>query len=146
MAVGIFDMLGVGGLTVDEPVRAAVVGQGGTPVAEDLGIDVIEGARARHCQTVTDGPTALRASLPLRWLAESDLTAIPHPLVAWRGTLDWWVFGDGQLGQAVIAIGGYPGEAWPSGGIQGSITARLTATNRGDDIQVRPPATPGATP
>jgi hypothetical protein len=65
-----------------------------------------------------------------------------NPLVAWRGTFDWWVFGDGQLGEAVVTIGGYPGDAWPSSGLQGSITARLTATMRDVTHEVGPAPSP----
>ena len=77
-----------------------------------------------------DGPTAIAISLPVRWLAGGELVAPAHGLEAWRGNLDWWVFADGELGQAVVTINGYPGEAWPSAGLQGSITARMTALDR----------------
>ena len=48
----------------------------------------------------SDGPTALDTFLPLRWLAGGQLLTVTHPLTEWRGTLDWWVFTDGQLGQS----------------------------------------------
>ena len=108
-------------------------------VAEDLGVELVEGARARHCRTAVDGPTALDAFLPLRWLAGGQLLTVTHPLTEWRGTLDWWVFTDGQLGQATVIINGYPGEAWPTSGIQGSMEARLTALDRTTEHPVEPP-------
>jgi hypothetical protein len=77
-----------------------------------------------------NGPTALDTFLPLRWLAGGQLLTVTHPLEEWRGTLDWWVFTDGQLGQAAVDIHGYPGEAWPTSGIAGSLSARLTAVDR----------------
>ncbi len=82
-------------------------------------MELVEGARARHCRTAVDGPTALDTFLPLRWLAGGQLLTVTHPLTEWRGTLDWWVFGDGQLGQASVIINGYPGEAWADVGHPG---------------------------
>ena len=60
--------------------------------AEDRGIEVIEGARARRCRVAVDGAT-FRAAFPqVRWLVgDADLER-------WRGQLDYWVFVDGQLG------------------------------------------------
>jgi hypothetical protein len=125
-----FGMPGPRQLTVDGPVAAALGLTRPRPVAEDLGIEVVEGARARHCRTAVDGPTALELFLPLRWLAGGDVVNVTRPLENWRGTLDWWTFADGELGQASATISGYPGEAWPTTGIQGQISARMTATNR----------------
>ncbi len=125
-----FGLLGGRGLTIEEPVQAVALGALGKPVTEELGIELIEGAQARHCRTPVDGPTAIEVSLPVRWLAGGDLVAPAHELQAWRGNLDWWVFADGELGQAIVTINGYPGEAWPSAGLQGLITARMTALDR----------------
>jgi hypothetical protein len=123
-------LLGDRGLTVDGPVRAVALGTRGIPVTEELGIELIEGAPARHCRSPVDGPTALAISLPVRWLAGDRLLAPARTLDAWRGKLDWWVFADGELGQAVVTINGYPGDAWPSAGLQGSITVNMTALDR----------------
>jgi len=125
-----FGLLGDRGLTIEEPIESVALGALGKPVTEELGIELIEDAQARHCRTPVDGPTAIEISLPVRWLAGGDLVAPAHKLEAWRGNLDWWVFADGELGQAVVTINGYPGEAWPSAGLQGSITARMTALDR----------------
>jgi hypothetical protein len=123
-------LLGEQGLTVEEPIEAVALGALGKPVTEELGIELIEGAQARHCRTPVDGPTAVELSLPLRWLAGGQLVTPARELEAWRGNLDWWIFADGELGQAVVTIHGYPGEAWPSAGLQGSITARMTSLDR----------------
>jgi hypothetical protein len=123
-------LFGQRGLTVEEPIEDIALGTLGKPVTEELGIELIEGAQARHCRTPVDGPTALSISLPVRWLAGEDLLNPVRKLDAWRGNLDWWVFADGELGQAVVTINGYPGDAWPSAGLQGSITARMTALDR----------------
>ena len=137
-----FGMPGTDALTVDGPVATALGATRPQPVAEDLGFEVVEGARARHCRTAVDGPTALELFLPLRWLAGGDLVTVTRPLDNWRGTLDWWTFADGQLGQASVTISGYPGEAWPTAGIQGQMTARMTATDRTVQHVVSPEVAP----
>lgn len=116
------------GLSVDAPI-ATLIASGLTRVAEDRGIELVEEARARHCRSTLDGPSALAASVLVRLLVDGSVQPV-STLEPWRGTLDWWVFADGELGQAVITIGGYPGDAWATGGIQASIVARMTATNR----------------
>lgn len=137
-----FGLAGTDGLTLDGPVVAVVTSSLPGVVAEDLGVELVGGARARHCRTAVGGPTALDTFLPLRWLAGGQLLTVTHPLDEWRGTLDWWVFADGQLGQASVIIHGYPGEAWPTTGISGSLSARLTALDRDQPQTVTPPAAP----
>ncbi len=134
-----FDLLGLSGLTVDGPVAVAVVRPENPPVAEDVGLEVIEGAKARHCRTAIDGPTALRTLVPLRWLAGGDPVALTATLPAWRGTLDWWIFTDGQLGKAQVILNGYPGDAWPTSGLQGEIHAELRALDRSLQHVIEPP-------
>jgi hypothetical protein len=125
-----FGMHGTNGLTLDGPVVSLLRATDPEVVAEDLGVGLVSGARARHCRTAVNGPSALDTFLPLRWLAGGQLLTVTHPLEEWRGTLDWWVFTDGQLGQASVDIHGYPGEAWPTSGIAGTLSARLTALDR----------------
>ncbi len=134
-----FGLVGTDGLTLDGPVVAVLSTSEPGVVAEDLGVGLVSGARARHCRTAVNGPTALDTFLPLRWLAGGQLLTVTHPLDEWRGTLDWWVFADGQLGQANVDIHGYPGEAWPTSGIAGTLSARLTALDRDVPQTVRPP-------
>jgi hypothetical protein len=134
-----FHLAGADGLTMDGPVVAALTATEPEVVAEDLGVGLVSGARARHCRTAVNGPTALDTFLPLRWLAGGQLLTVTHPLEEWRGTLDWWVFTDGQLGQARVEIHGYPGEAWPTSGIAGTLSARLTALDRDRSWTVEPP-------
>lgn len=130
MGVDPFGMEGTQGSTLDGPVVALLTASRPGIVTEDLGVGLVSGARARHCRTAVNGPTALDTFLPLRWLAGGQLLTVTHPLEEWRGTLDWWVFTDGQLGQAALDIHGYPGEAWPTSGIAGTLSARLTALDR----------------
>lgn len=134
-----FVLAGTEGLTLDGPVVATLTAGGQGLVAEDLGVGLVSGARARHCRTAVDGPIALDTFLPLRWLAGGQLLTVTHQLEEWRGTLDWWVFTDGQLGQASVDIHGYPGEAWPTSGISGTLSARLTALDRDVPQAVTPP-------
>ena len=100
--------------------------------AEDLGTTFVEGARARHCRIATDGATFRVAFPQVRWLVgDADLDD-------WRGSIDLWVFGDGQLGRAEGTIGG-PGFAIEPDAIRGELSATLTATERGNAMNVLPP-------
>lgn len=134
-----FGMEGSDGGTLDGPVVAFLTASEPAVVPEDLGVGLVSGARARHCRTAVNGPTALDTFLPLRWLAGAQLLTVTHALADWRGTLDWWVFTDGQLGQATVDIHGYPGEAWATSGIAGTLSARLTALDRDVPRTVTPP-------
>ncbi len=122
-------MADAGGLTLDGAV-AAYLGSGDvTRVAEDRGIELIENAPARHCRVTLGGAGALASSMLTRLVLGG--TVDPHRnLDAWRGSLEWWIFADGELGQVIETIGGYPGDAWDTSGLQASITARLAATYR----------------
>jgi len=101
--------------------------------AEDRGIEIIEGARARRCRVAVDGET-FRAAFPqVRWLVgEADLRG-------WRGQLDYWVFVDGELGQVAGSINGGAGEIEPEA-IQATIEVFLTATDRARELVIYPPA------
>ena len=105
---------------------------------------MIEQAHSRHCRIAIDGPLAESLSVLVRLIIDGTLMSRPVA-VAWRGSLDWWVFADGELGQAEITIGGYPGDAWLSGGLQASIVARITATNRAGST-IAPPVNGSPTP
>jgi hypothetical protein len=117
------------GVTVDAPVAFLVSSEGVARIAEDRGTELIEEARSRHCRINLDGPQALSVSVLVRLMVDGSIAPSPR-LENWRGSLDWWVFADGQLGQAIVTIGGYPGDAWQRGGLQATITARMTATDR----------------
>ncbi len=128
------------GLTLDGPVLAAING-GAVPATEDLGLELFDGAQARHCQRAIDGTLALDAFLILRWLGGQDPFQATEALDIWRGELDWWVFSDGQLGKASLLIGGYPGTAWPTSGIGATLQVDLSALHRDvnhDVIPLRP--------
>ena len=95
----------VAGQTIDLQVLATALTYDNRATAEDRGVEVIEGARARRCRVAVDGATFEAAFPQVRWLVgDADLHR-------WRGQLDYWVFLDGQLGQVVGDAGGDGGGA-----------------------------------
>jgi hypothetical protein len=121
----------VEGAVDTQALRSAL--SGGTRAAAELhGVDVIEGARARHCRIAIDGPTFRQAFPVVHWLVgDADLTI-------WRGELDYWIFLDGQLGHVVGSVNGYAG-AIRTGALQATIDVDLTATDRDRVVRINPP-------
>ena len=117
---------------VDRAVLDSALSEGFRATAEDRGIEVIEGARARRCRVAVDGDTFVKAFPQVRFLVgDADLHR-------WRGQLDYWVFLDGQLGQVAGSVNG------DSAGIQadtllGTVELLLTATDRTQDVVIYPP-------
>ncbi len=101
--------------------------------AEDHGLEVIEGARARRCRVAIDG-TTFRAAFPeiVRLVGDADLHR-------WRGQLDYWIFLDGELGQVAGSANGEASGIVPDA-LNGTIDLRLTATERGRDSVIYPPS------
>lgn len=135
-----FALAGHERLTMDGPVHARVAVPRGSIVAEDLGLEVIEGARARHCRTFMDGAAALSTFLPLRWLLldshDQDAADVPR----WRGEMDWWVFGDGELGRARVEISGSRADtSWDATGVRAVLEAELEAVERDQAIHISAP-------
>lgn len=115
-----------------QAVRTALARQS-RATAEDRGIEVIEGARARRCRVAVDGATFWAAFPQVRWLVgDADLGR-------WRGQLDYWVFVDGQLGQLAGSVNGEAGAIRPEA-VQATIEVFLTATERGRGLVIYPPA------
>jgi hypothetical protein len=100
--------------------------------AEDRGVEVIEGARARRCRVAVDGPIFETAFPQATWLVGGA------DLHRWRGQLDYWVFLDGQLGQIAGSVNG-ESAAIVANTISGTIEVRLAATERGRDSFIYPP-------
>ncbi len=135
-----FGLLGEAGLTMDGPPHAVADVPRGSIVAEDLGLEIVEGARARHCRTFVDGPTALDTFLPLRWLLADGSDVGGRTLDHWRGELDWWVFADGELGAASVQISGARIDTgWDDDGVRAFLEARLIAVDRDEPVDVTAP-------
>ena len=119
--------------TLDLQATRRALTYGARATAEDRGIEVIEGARARRCRVSVDGPD-FRATFPqVAWLVGDD------DLDHWFGQLDYWVFLDGALGQVAGSVNGEGGRIQERA-IQGTVEVVLTATDRGQDIVIYPPA------
>jgi len=101
-------------------------------VAQMLGIDFIEGARARHCRVAVDG-AMFRAAVPqVRYLVGSG------DISRWRGEVDYWVFADGQLGQVDAQVNGSAADV-VEGALLIDLSYRLTAVRRGADVTIPRP-------
>lgn len=102
-------------------------------VAEDRGIEFVEGARARHCRVGVDGETLVDAFPQASWLIGPAT-----PVKRWRGEVDFWVFGDGQVGLVEAFANGTAGDLRP-GALQGTLRVLMTATDREVPVTLSPP-------
>jgi hypothetical protein len=68
----------------------------------------------------------------VRWLVGTT------DLADWRGDLDVWVFGDGQLGRVEGRLGG-PGYDLDEKAIRADVSVVLDATYRGEPVNLVPP-------
>ena len=118
--------------TLDVQALAVALRADYRATAEDRGVELIEGARARRCRVAVDGQIFAAAFPQVRWLVG---TADLH---RWRGQLDYWVFLDGQVGQVAGSINGEAAGVVPEA-VQGTVEVRLTATERGRSLVVYPP-------
>jgi hypothetical protein len=105
---------------------------GARATAEDRGIELIEGARARRCRISVDGPVFRRTFPQVRWLVGDD------DLQHWFGQLDYWVFLDGGLGQVAGSVSGEAGRIQDEA-IQGRVDVLLTATDRDRSLVIYAP-------
>jgi len=124
---------GAAGQDLDRQLVTVALREPNRAVAEDRGIEFIEGARTRHCRISLDGETLHRA------LPEVDLLLSGADLSRWRGTLDFWAFSDGQLGQADGLVGG-PALGVAEDALSAQLRFRITAVDRGQPITIRRPA------
>lgn len=126
------DLSTVADSTVDRQAFAVALADGSREAAEFRGLDVVEGARGRHCRLAVDGVTFRTAFPQVRWLVgDADLAR-------WRGELDYWIFLDGQLGWVTGSVNGEAG-ALREGALQATIRVNLTATDRGEPVRIDPP-------
>ncbi len=122
----------VADLSVDSQAFRAALTDAIRSAAELHGIDVIEGARARHCRLAVDGPT-FRSAFPQvkRLIGDARMDT-------WRGELDYWVFLDGELGRVSGSVNGEAGHIQEEA-IQATIRVNLTATDRDEPVTIAPP-------
>ncbi len=117
---------------VDSTAAAQALSPGNRATAEDFGLEYVEGARARHCRVAIDGAT-FEASFPqVVWLV-GDAS-----LATWRGEIDFWVFGDGEIGMISGSVNGNAQEILPHG-LLATVQIKLTATDRGQPVSISPP-------
>ena len=119
--------------TIDQDLVVSALASSSRKAAEERGLEFLEGARARHCRVAIDG-RAFQAALPaVLWMSSRQ------DLHRWRGSLDYWIFLDGQIGQVSATING---EARSLGrdGLQAHLSATLTATDRGRPLEIRAPS------
>lgn len=128
----VVDAATVGRDTLDAQAMATALVPDYRATAEDRGVEVLEGARARRCRVAVDGETFESAFPQVRWLIGSA------DLHRWRGQLDYWVFLDGQVGQVAGSVNGEAAGIVPDA-LQGTVTVRLTSTERGRSFVVYPP-------
>jgi hypothetical protein len=121
------------GADLDRELVAAALTAPNRAVAEDQGLAFIEGARARHCRILVDGST-LRQALP-----EIEMLIGQADVSRWRGPFDFWVFADGQLGQADAQLSG-PATGLAEDALLATIRFQVTAVDRGQPMTIQPPA------
>ena len=122
----------VAGGTVDSQAIFVALSTSQRAASELHGVDVIEGARARHCRIAVDGPTFRRAFPAVVWLVGSN------EMTHWRGQLDYWIFLDGELGLVTGSINGDAGTI-RTGALQATIRVGLRATERDAVVHLNPP-------
>jgi hypothetical protein len=120
------------GYDTDRQVVAVALTPADANAPEDHGLAFIDGARARHCRITIDG-VMLRGILPqvALLIGQTDISR-------WRGELDFWVFADGQLGQADGNITG-PALDLSEDALQAGVRFRMLAYDRGLPIRVMAP-------
>lgn len=118
--------------TLDVQALSSALTSAYRATAEDRGVEVLEGARARRCRIAIDGGT-FEATFPqVRWMVGSA------DLHRWRGQLDYWVFLDGQVGQVAGSVNGEAVGVVPDA-LQATVELQLTATERGRTFVIYPP-------
>lgn len=120
------------GRDLDRQLVAVALTPSDANAPEDRGLAFIEGALARHCRVTLVGSTLRRALPEVRLLVgDADIDR-------WRGELDFWVFADGQLGQADGRITG-SAVGLAEDALTAGLRFRLLAYDRGLPVAVLPP-------
>jgi hypothetical protein len=117
---------------LDAIAVARLLAPGNRATAENRGFEYVEGARARHCRITADGETFVASFPQEAWLLGAA------NLGTWRGELNYWVFGDGEVGRIEGSLNGEAQEILPHG-LLATINVRLTATERDSSISLPTP-------
>jgi hypothetical protein len=102
--------------------------------AEDHGLEYVEGARARHCRAAIDGATFLTSFPQVKWLV-GDAS-----LATWRGEIDFWIFGDSEVGMVSGTVNGDAQGILPHG-LLATVRVKMTAVDRDSPVSISPPLT-----
>jgi hypothetical protein len=114
---------------LDATVLDSALSPGNRVTAEDRGLEYVDGARARRCRVAVDGATYAASFPQVEWLVgTADLST-------WRGQIDYWIFGDDQLGQVQGSVSGNAQEILPHGLIA-TIELKMTAIDRGQSVSI----------
>ncbi|MGA3031349.1 MAG: hypothetical protein ABSE58_11565 [Candidatus Limnocylindrales bacterium] len=121
------------GQNLDGTVLAGALAPENRATAENFGLEYVEGARARHCRVAVDGLTFVSSFPQMEWLV-GDAN-----LEGWRGQLDFWVFGDGEVGMASGTVNGNAQGILPHG-LLATVWVKMTATDRDSRVTISPPS------
>ncbi|MGD0122276.1 MAG: hypothetical protein ABSC46_06940 [Candidatus Limnocylindrales bacterium] len=119
---------------LDLTVLAGALSPQNRATAENRGLEYVEGARAQRCRVAVDGPTFLASFPQVTWLVGSV------DLDTWRGEIDFWVFGDGEVGMVTGTLNGNAQGILPHG-LLATAWVHMTATDRDTQISISPPRT-----
>lgn len=117
---------------LDQTVLTVALSAGNRATAEDRGFDNVEGALARHCAITLDGQTFASTFPQIVWLTGSA------NLGTWRGQLEFWVFGDGEVGKVLGSVNGNAQGILPHG-LLATMQVSMTATDRDAPASIAPP-------
>jgi hypothetical protein len=118
---------------VDQTVVDGALSLTNRATAENRGLEYVERARARHCRVAVDGATFLTSFPQVTWLInDADVST-------WRGEIDFWVFGDGEVGMVKGSVNGNA-QGILAHGLLATVQIKLTATDRDTAISISPPA------
>jgi hypothetical protein len=117
---------------IDVTAEDATLAPGNLATAEDFGLEYVEGARARHCRVAIDGDTFLASFPQVVWLTRDASMA------TWRGDVDYWIFGDGEVGLMTGSVDGNAQAILPHG-LLATVDIKLDATDRDRPMTIERP-------
>ena len=124
----------IDGQALDLTVLSGVLSLKNRATAEDHGLEYVEGARARHCRAAIDGSTFAVSFPQVKWLV-GDAS-----LATWRGEIDFWVFGDAEVGMVSGTVNGDAQGILPHG-LQATVRVKMTVVDRDAPVTISPPQT-----